>query len=481
MIYTRRICFITFILLWLSSGTIYAQNSSEKATADKWITENESGLKQVNQRIWSLAELGLLEHKSSETLINLLEEHGFTVKRGVANMPTAFIASYGSGKPKIAILAEYDALPGLSQKASPVREPRENNTNGHACGHSIYGTASTGAAIAVRQTLEKYNLKGTVQLYGTPAEETGIGKIYMAKEGLFDDCDVVLHWHASDRTRSSFSTTKALTSVKFTFHGLAAHASLSPHQGKSALDAVELMDIGANFLREHLPEDARIHYVITDGGGQPNVVPPVAQVWYYLRANKHSDVEYMFQRMIEIAKGAAMMTQTTVNWQVDSDTHEILPNQPLAQLIYNNLQKIGPPKFTGEEKSFARQTQQPLKKQFKNALSETIDELPKEPALVKASTDVGDVSWMVPTGGLNVASYTFGAPGHSWQIVACTGMSIGEKGMLVAARALAYTAIDLFTAPEWIKKAKADFEKRKEGYEFVSLLPEAQKAPKKIR
>jgi aminobenzoyl-glutamate utilization protein B len=481
MICTKRFCLWSWLILICGVVMAHAQMTPQKNAANEWIKQNEAKAKEVNQRIWNLAELGLTEHQSSQTLMDWLAANGFAIERGVAGMPTAFVASFGSGHPIIGILAEYDALPGLSQKASPLREEREGSANGHACGHSIFGTASTTAAIAARQAMAKHGLAGTVRLYGTPAEETGIGKIYMAKAGLFNDCDAVLHWHAGDETRASYGTTKALVSVKFSFRGLAAHASRSPHEGKSALDAVELMDVGANFLREHLPEDSRMHYVITDGGGQPNVVPPAAQVWYYLRADEHSAVEYMFQRLADVAKGAALMTGTTVDWHVDSDTHEILPNLPLSQLIHKNLELIGPPKFTEEEKSFARKTQEPLKGPFKYALAETIEPLPNEPEKGKASTDVGDVSWMVPTGGLTAASYTFGAPGHSWQIVACTGTTIGEKGMFVAARALAYSALDLLTTPVWLKKAQADFEQRKAGHDFISLIPAGQKAPAKIK
>ena len=481
MICLKRFYVLSWILVFCSAQLIYAQMTKEKTTAGDWIKQNDAKAKEINQRIWSLAELGLAEQQSSQTLSDWLAANDFKIERGVANMPTAFIASYGAGKPIIAILAEFDALPGLSQKASPLREEREGAANGHACGHSIFGTASTAAAMAARYAMAKHNLKGTIRLYGTPAEETGIGKIYMLKEGLFNDCDAVLHWHAADETRSSYGTTKALVSLKFTFHGLAAHASRSPHEGRSALDAVELMNIAANFLREHLPEDSRIHYVITDGGGQPNVVPPAAQVWYYLRADKHSEVEYMFQRLTDIAKGAALMTGTTVEWRVDSDTHEILPNLPLSQIIHKNLAFAGPPQFTAEEKNFARKTQESLKGPFKYALSETLEKLPNAPERGKASTDVGDVSWTVPTGGMTVASYTYGAPGHSWQIVACTGMSIGEKGMLVAAKALAYSALDLLMNPDWLKQASADFEQRKSGYNFISLIPAGQKAPAKIK
>lgn len=453
----------------------------QKQTAADWITRNESVIKKTNQRIWSLAELGLQERESSETLINLLQEHGFQIQRGAAGMPTAFVATYGSGKPVIGILAEYDALPGLSQTATPQQEPRAGAKNGHACGHSIFGTASTTAAIAVRHALEKHALPGTIRLYGTPAEETLIGKVYMAKAGLFDDCDVVLHWHPSDKTDAGYETGKAMVSMKFAFTGLAAHAAGFPHKGKSALDAVELMNIAANFWREHLPEDARVHYVITDGGGQPNVVPPRAEVWYYLRADQHSDVRRMFDRLLAIAKGASLMTDTRFEWKIDADTHEVLPNFPLSELIYRNLELIGPPRFTEEEKEFARKSQGALEGSFDYPLSEKIEPIPAAPSRRKGSTDVGEISWRVPTGGLRVASWTFGAPSHSWHVVACTGMSIGEKGMFVAARALSFTALDLVMEPARLRAANEDFQKRKSGIEFKSLLPQDQPPPTSIR
>lgn len=469
------------LIAFLGLSLAHAQLPVEKKTASAWIAQNEAKLVAVNRKIWQLAEIGLQEQQSSAMLNEWLAENGFTIEKGVAHMPTAFIASYGSGKPVIAILAEFDALPGLSQKAAPEREARPDNANGHGCGHSVFGTASAAAAIALRHAMAKHNLPGTIRLYGTPAEETGIGKIYLVKEGRFDDCDAVLHWHANDRTQSSFGYTKALVSVKYGFRGLAAHASRSPHEGKSALDAVELMNVAANFLREHLPEDARMHYVITDGGGQPNVVPPTAQVWYYLRADKHRTVEYMFERLADVAKGAALMTGTSVTSQIDSDTHEILPNWPLAQLVQKNLELVGPPQFNEEEKAFARKTQEALPLKPELALAESIDPLSAEPEQGKASTDVGDVSWKVPSIGFTVATYTLGAPGHSWQIVACTGGSIGEKGMAVAAKTLAYSAIELLQSPAVLAQARKDFEQRKAGYHFISLIPAGQRAPASIR
>ena len=465
----------------ISRDLLLAEIESGKATADEWIKENQSTLAKVKQQSWEAAELGLEEYESSRILRELLSSHGFEIESGVSDMPTAFVARYGSGRPIIAILAEYDALPGVSQKAVPRREARDDAVNGHACGHCLFGTASTAAAIAARYAMEKHGLKGTIRLYGCPAEETGIGKIFMAKDGLFDDCDIALHWHPGDETKVWAGSSKAMVSVKFNFHGLSAHAAASPEEGKSALDAVELMNIGANFLREHLTEDARIHYVITDGGQAPNVVPPKAQVWYFVRGDKHTDAKRTFKRVLDIAEGAALMTGTTVDWHIDSDCPELLSNRALSELLQKNLELVGAPKFSESEKAFAAEAQKPLKGPFEYSLSETILALPEEPVGLKGSTDVAAVSWKVPTSGVRTACFTYGAPLHSWQVTACGGMSIGEKGMLIAARALAYSTVEVLTRPEWIEKAKADLKKQKEGQAFVKLLPKEQKAPTKIK
>jgi aminobenzoyl-glutamate utilization protein B len=453
-----------------------------KGAALSWIDGQADLLKATNKKIWTYAETGLEERRSSAELAGLLRANGFTVETGAAGMPTAFVASYGSGRPIIGILAEYDALPGLSQDTVPERVERADASAGHGCGHSVFGTASTGAAIAVKQAIERGAIRGTIRLYGTPAEETGIGKTYMLREGLFKDADVILAWHAGDRTASSYSYSKANVSVKFRFSGLPAHASASPHEGRSALDAVELMDVGVNFMREHVKEDARIHYVVTRGGGQPNVVPPEAEVWYYIRANKHADVEEYFTWVSDIARGAATMTRTKLAAvQVDADMHEVLPNRTLSEVIQRNLELVGAPAFTAAEKAFARKSQEPLGRAFERALSETVEPLPSQPTQGVASTDVGDISWFVPVGQLTAATHTFGAPGHSWQIVACTGMSIGEKGMLVATKALAGAAVDLYESPALIERARADFKQTRDPLRFMTLIPEGQKAPKAIR
>ena len=457
-------------------------SSSARATALAWIDANAAALKTANQRIWSAAEVGLAEVKSSRELITLLRSNGFDVQEGVAGMPTAFVASYGKGTPVIGILAEYDALPGLSQEVVPERKARAGADAGHGCGHSIFGTASTGAAIAVKQAIASGQATGTIRLYGTPAEETGIGKTYMLRDGLFKDADIVLTWHASDKTTAGYDYSKANVSVKFHFSGLAAHASVSPHEGRSALDAVELMDAGVNAMREHIKPDARIHYVITNGGGQPNVVPPEAEVWYYIRADTHADVERYYAWVQEIAKGAAMMTRTTLSSvKVDADMHEVLPNRALSELVHHNLEAVGAPRFTDEDKTFARATQAALGRAFDQALSERVEPLPDRPEQGLASTDVGDISWQVPVGSLTVASYTFGAPGHSWQIVACTGGRIGETGMLVAAKALAGTALDLLSTPALVERARADFTAIRSPLAYVTFIPEGQKAPTAIR
>ena len=387
--------------------------SQQTAIAD--VDRRSDDLKAVNQAIWHFAEVGLEERKSSALLVEKLDAAGFDVQTGVSGMPTAFVASYGSGHPIIGILAEYDALPGMSQKVAPQREPYEEGQPGHACGHSGLGTGALGAALAVKSAMETHAIEGTVRLYGTPAEETVIGKVYMALDGVFDDLDVCLHWHPGSTNAAWAASSKALVSAKFTFRGTPAHASVSPESGRSALDGIELMNVGANYMREHLKEDARLHYVIVDGGGAPNVVPPHATVWYFCRADTHRDVEYNFRWLKDIAAGAARMTRTKLSIQIDTDCHEIIPNGPLSELITKNLEKIGPPKFTDEEKTFARRLQAPLVEEFGTQFPVSIDEevqrISAHPESSKGSTDVGDISWRVPTGGLRTTCMMAESPG----------------------------------------------------------------------
>lgn len=439
----------------------------------------------VNRAIWEFAEVGLEETNSSALLISKLERAGFTVEQGVADMPTAFVASYGSGKPVIGILAEYDALPGMSQKVSPLRDPVVAGRAGHACGHSGLGSGALGAALAVRVAIEKHNLKGTIRLYGTPAEETVIGKVYMTLAGAFDDLDVCLHWHPSTKNQSWAGSSKALISAKFTFTGVAAHAAGSPESGRSALDAVELMNVGVNFMREHVKEDARLHYVTTNGGGAPNVVPATATVWYYVRADGHKDVVSYFDWVKDIAAGAAKMTRTKLETKIDTDCHELVPNTPLSELLHANLTAVGPPMFSEEDKLFARRMQQPLIDQFGTEFPDAIDEkihtIAESSSPGKGSTDVGDISWHVPTGGIRTSCLMAKSPGHSWQNVSCIASPIGEKGIVYASKVLAVSAVDLLEKPELVAAAREDWKTRMTNRRYTTLIPKGQKPPAKIR
>jgi aminobenzoyl-glutamate utilization protein B len=474
-------------LLLLSSQALAAEPATTPVQDDmlKYLDSIRADLVSCNQDIWTFAELGLEEYRSAARLIGVLKKAGFKVKEGVSGMPTAFVAEFGSGSPVIGILAEYDALPELSQQVTGVRKSIDGKTNGHGCGHSALGTAAIGAAVAVKEVYEKHKLKGTIRVYGTPAEETVIGKVYMTLDGQFSDLDACLHWHPGSQNRAYYSSSKAAISAKFTFHGLPAHASASPDKGRSALDGVELMNVGANYMREHVKETNRIHYVITNGGGQPNVVPATAQVWYYVRANAHPDVEAQFDWLTEIADGAAKMSRTKVQVQIDTDCHEIIPNLPLSRLVLKNFKKVGAPQFDKADFDLARDLQTTLRNDFglkdPKLLDDTIEELPEKPSQDGGSTDVGDISWHVPTSGLAAACFAVGSPGHSWQNVAAIGSPIGHKGMMVAAKVLALSAVDLLQDPQAIKEAKADFQERMKERKYTTKVPKDQKAPKSIR
>ncbi|MBA4062588.1 MAG: amidohydrolase [Isosphaera sp.] len=446
----------------------------------------EADLVKCNQDIWTYAELGLDEHRSAARLVKVLKAAGFRVTEGVSGMPTAFVAEFGAGKPVVGILAEYDALPGLSQDAVGARKPVAGRGNGHGCGHSALGTAAVGAAVAVKAVYDKHKLPGTVRVYGTPAEETLIGKVYMALDGKFDDLDACLHWHPGTKNRVWPGSSKAAVSAKFTFAGLPAHASGSPDKGRSALDGVELMNVGANYMREHVKESTRVHYVVTNGGGQPNVVPASAEVWYYVRGNTHEDAGTVFDWVKDLADGAAKMSRTKVDVRVDTDCHEIIPNDPLTKLLHRNLVRVGPPKFTDADRALAKELQAPLRGDFglkeEKPLHDVIEDLPATPPPPDGgSTDVGDVSWLVPTGGLNTACFALGSPGHSWQNVAAAGSPIAHKGMMVAAKVLALTLADLLQDAEVRKAARADFEKRLGGRKYTTRIPKGQKPPAAIR
>lgn len=462
------------------------QLSSLQQDMVRYLEGLQPDLVAANQDIWGYAELGLQEHRSAARLVGLLRKAGFRVREGISGMPTAFVAEYGSGKPIIGILAEYDALPELSQQVAGERKAVAGRTAGHGCGHCALGTAAVGAALAVKDAYDKHQLPGTIRLYGTPAEETVIGKVYMTLDGQFKDLDACLHWHPGSKNRVSYQSSKALISVKFSFSGLPAHASGSPDKGRSALDAVELMNVGVNYMREHIKETSRIHYVITNGGQQPNVVPADAQVWYFIRANAHEDAEGQFDWIRDIAEAAAKMTRTKMSMQIDTDCHEIIPNLPLSQVLARNFQKVGPPKFDATDEKLARQLQEAVRENF--GLKETkplhtdVEPLPAQPySSDGGSTDVADISWHVPTSGLSTVCFAAGSPGHSWQNVAAVGSPIGHKGLLVAAKVLALSAADLLQDPKVLKEAKADFDTRMKERHYTTKIPQGQKVPKTIR
>lgn len=424
----------------------------------------------IAKQIWDLAEVGYQEEESSRLLQGELAAAGFTVEAGVAGMPTSFVAHFGSGEPVIGILAEFDALPGITQSDSPEREPLEAKAAGHACGHHLFGTGSVAAAIAVKDWLESTGTPGTVRLYGTPAEEGGAGKVYMVRAGLFSDVDAVLHWHASDRNDASPGASLANKSAKFRFHGVSSHAAGAPERGRSALDALEATTYMINLMREHVTEDSRIHYVITSGGSAPNVVPDFAELYIYVRHPEPEESAAMFERVVKAAEGAALGTGTTMDYEVIHGIYALLPNDALAQLMDRNLRAVGGVTYTPTERQFAQTLRQslppdapPLETASRIATFEMKD--------AGGSTDVGDVSWVVPTAGLRTATWVPGTSAHSWQAVAAGGTSIGTKGMIVAAKTLTLTAIDLFRDPQALAAASAEYRSRVgDDFVYVPLL-----------
>ncbi|MEN8125295.1 MAG: amidohydrolase [Bacteroidota bacterium] len=456
------------LIILLSSLALFGQKNKKDITYELNAKKDSYGI--IAQKIWNYAEMGYQEEKSVALLQKTLSDDGFIITKGVAGMPTAFVAEYGKGKPIIAILGEYDALPGLSQQAVPEKKSA-NKEAGHACGHHLFGTASTAAAIAVKNWIKANNTKGTIRFYGCPAEEGGSGKVYLVREGLFNDVDAVLHWHPNSLNDASVGASLANKSAKFRFYGISAHAAISPEKGRSALDAVEAMNMMVNMIREHIPQEARIHYVITDGGKAPNVVPDFAEVYYYVRHNNRDEVINIFDRVIKAAEGAALGTETKMDYEMIGGTHELLPNLTLQKLMYNNLLKVGGVTYTNEEKIFADKIAVSLGLKGVEEKTAKIIQPFKTVAKPFGSTDVGDISFTVPTAGMSSATWVPGTPAHSWQAVAAGGTDIGNKGMMVAAKTIAFTAIDLFLDNSLIDKAKEEFiKKRGADFKYIPLL-----------
>jgi aminobenzoyl-glutamate utilization protein B len=444
--------------------------SAAKLAAVAAVDRHARDLEGLSDRIWAYAETALREHKSAAALADYAEQQGFRVERGVAGMPTAFVASYGQGRPVIGVMGEYDALPGISQKALSEKAALVEGAAGHGCGHNLFGAASLGAALAIKEQIAAGKLRGTVRFYGTPAEEDYGGKVYMAREGLFDGLDAVLAWHPGDRTQADMLSSQAMVDVIVEFHGKAAHAASDPWNGRSAVDALEIFTHGVNMMREHTRPTSRLHYTIVAGGDVPNVVPEYAKVWLWARDWKRSEVEGLLARIRKLADGAATMTETTAKLTVQGGSWEMLVNESGARLLNANLLWLGPAVYTEQEQAFAKQLQRATGVPEVGMFAGIKPLDGQEPE--GGSTDVGDISWIAPTLHVTVATAPLDAPWHAWPVVATGGMSIGHKGLVRAAKTLAATMVDLYEQPATLAAVQAEFKAKKGNTEYKSYVPD---------
>lgn len=469
-------------------------SSDAKCLALEWVENNEKLLVRVHDDIWRYAEVGLQEKKTADLLTEILMSNGFAVERGIAGMPSAFVATYGSGEPVIGIMGELDALPGISQKAVPYKEPLVEGGAGHGCGHNGYATTALGGSLAVKVAMEERGLEGTVKYFGCPAEETLVGKVFMVRDGFFDGVDACLGHHPSSFNGVSLRSGNAMNSVKFEFFGEASHAAGSPEMGVSAMDAVELMNIGVNFMREHVVQETRIHYVVEDGGHEPNVVPPYARSWYYVRAPERELVDLYYQRILDIADGADKMVGTSHGVRFLSGVHNGMPNRVLGELAISNMREIGAPTYNDEEIEFASELARSIPRE-KKRISLMKSHLPDAMELIDVdlnariydpvgegtkgggSSDVADVAWNTPTIQFRTVYTIVGAPGHSWQNVASNGTSIGHKSTVFASKVMSATVIDLLTKPELLRKADEEWREKIQGRTYKSPLPPDLKPP----
>lgn len=472
--------------------------TAEKRRALAHIDGKKELVSSVADQIWSFAELSLEEEKSAALYCEVLEREGFAVEKGICGIPTAFAASYGAGKPVIGILAEYDALSGLSQKRGLTKpEPLVDGGTGHGCGHNMLGAGALAAALGVKRYLEETKAPGAVVLYGCPGEEGGAAKAFMAREGLWKRLDAALTWHPSDCNEVATGSCNSTIQVQYTFHGVAAHAAGEPERGRSALDAVELMNVGVQFLREHMPERARIHYAVTDAGGRSaNVVQPKAAVLYMVRSNHVAEAVELQKRVDKIAEGAALMTETTFERKFIDGTADTVTNHVLEELVYRNFEALGVPAYTDDELAFAAALRatygvggtpgagssvsedyaaevQRLCAERGHAMNDFL--LPRftGDAFSPGSTDVGDVSWLTPTVQCHVAAFPSGCPGHSWQNVSCGATSIGHKAALHAGKVLCASAIDLLADPALFEQARDEFGRRTAAGYVCPIPPDA--------
>jgi aminobenzoyl-glutamate utilization protein B len=469
----------------------------------QWIDQNQSDFTEMADKIWSTPELAYKEFKSSRTQADYLEEQGFTITWDIGGINTAFVAEWGQGKPIIGFIGEYDALPGLSQKIQPQKEAITEGAPGHGCGHNLLGTGAVAAAAAIQIWMKANGIKGTVRYYGCPAEEKGSGKVYMAREGAFDDLDAALNFHPGSINLPSKGTNVGVNAVYYRFFGRTAHAGGSPHEGRSALDAVELMNVGVNYLREHVKDDVRIHYIITEGGKAPNIVPEEAEVYYFIRAAKPDYLAEVVDRVRKVAEGAAMMTETTLQIRAEDGCSAVLNNHYMADLQHQAMELVGPIHFTQDEIDFAQKINDAFVGTNADYIADTIEFYKPSPeykemlescsdqplvginfpaidenSIGTGSTDVGDLSQVVPVSMLRTTCFPTGCPGHSWGNVAASGMSIGHKGMMHAAKIMAATGVELYSNPEHLVKIRKEFEKETKGKPYVSPIPANKKPPR---
>jgi aminobenzoyl-glutamate utilization protein B len=458
------------LVSFLSLNFCFGQENSHETFIVKTLDQHTERFSKAAREIWENPELGFLEVTSSKILIEELNKSGFKVEVGIAGMPTAFVATYDKGGPVIGFLAEYDALPGLSQDAVPFRSVLVEGGNGHGCGHNLFGTAVVASGVALKEWIDANNIKATIKIFGTPAEESGGGKVYMARDGIFNGVDAVINWHPSDRNAANASTCNAVIGGRFRFYGETAHAAASPQRGRSALDAVEAMNMMVNMMREHIDQESRIHYVITSGGLAPNVVPDFAEVQYMIRHPDIAELKRMWDRVGKAAEGAAMGTGTRAEIELASGLYGLLPNEILAKVMHKNLSSLGGIEYDESELLFAREIQKTFNSSRVTSLEVAKQVQPYELNFFPASTDVGDVSYVVPTVGLGTATWVPGTAAHTWQAVAADGMSIGFKGMMLAAKTMALTGKDLIMNPLIIKEAKKEFDERLGGMKYEALV-----------
>jgi len=487
MFVNRNFLFASALLVCLCITPLYHANGLELTPAMKdaisWIDQNKATYQETAKYIWQNPELSLVEFKSSGKLQEYLAANSFKIEKGVAGMATAFVATWGSGRPVIGILGEFDALPNLSQEAGvTTRKPIVAGASGHGCGHNLFGTSSATAAIAMAKAMEKYGIKGTIKFFGTPAEETLVGKVYMNRDGVFDGVDAMIDWHPQDLNGVGYSSLLALDNIKFRFYGKASHAGAAPEAGRSALDAVELMDAGANFMREHVPQEARIHYVITKGGEAPNVVPNVAEVWYFYRAPRRAQVDEMRAWLIDIAKGAALMTQTKMEYQILTAVYERLTNRALAQMGDQAVKAVGAPPFTAEDQKFGEAVIESLGRKADGEAFTTKITTPDfsktfpDVEFGKASADL-NYTWRFPSMTFAVATYAKGTPAHSWQAVCTTSTDPALKAGLQVSKYMAVSGLELMSDPKLLQDAKAEMDGYVAKFGYKEPIPKDVKVP----